>query len=983
MASKKYFYPPAPPVGSETFSNDIVGFQTINGGGLTNANFRFVNNTKDKTNRGFDTGVFSKPQNLESLDIKNIEETKELIQKNFKIYPNFDLTQVTSFCTYGSIQKRLSTSVINIVNKFPGAIISNEFIFGNITADTAFNAIYDPLEDITNFEMDTNAFRNPFNIDYTVNAPRTVETAPIKVSKYRDLTTNYRSYSVYIGDFLKEYSLITFTPSEQLLDDTVNITVKGNPFSGKTGYSGTMIIRPNDVTVESIFNLEFDEIEKFLLNRNIEPKYSATFKYSENSSDGKTRDFVEKITWPLIDQWNLDIKTENFEKYLQKISQIGKSLDTDKTNLISRFLTTNALKDFDTSDKKMEKVLQLYGRSFDEVKKFVDSLSHMTSVNYNVGNDIPSQLLKNLAQTLGINTDISPITNESFLSSVFNTDNKKIYGGKSKDDSPTELNYQYYRNVILNSAYMFKSKGTRQSLEYIMRFIGAPEALIEFNEIIYVADGKIRMDEFEEKFAQISGGTIYEEKPILNPNVTYSLLGVIYTGFTSGGFISFNSNTRQDYGIDDKGFPKSPRATENTFYQKGSGWFEKSPKHRSPEIIDDANSSFDPRNLSLKTKLQPFSFGQEYMDKFRKPDFMGGMGYTLTRINDNKKSWVSNEVGNRVNKQNFNGVNYKVNDDKLVINSKNIELYANVGQGITYDIWDMSVNFGYPIPNSAMTSPYPTPGNIDWTTINPKPKEKTFFEFAQSFYNNFINVRNRQTIFDGKTGGYPTLQSVFWRYLQSEETVGLPTNKFTYQKLIDYTLGLGDYWQRLLEQVVPATTLWLTGQKLDNSIFHRQKFVWRRQRGCVFIPVECIPCEYNGQPFVYDCIDQTLKCQLPTASPAGILGNILNNVLNGSGYTQSQCDLNSIISTWFVDCRIGNQILVQEQFYVGYGYNDFPTNSEVINAINDKLQTLYNYGLNYFFSGNVLTISNSTCYDDFTNKTLSLNIGINIQINCS
>ena len=57
--------------------------------------------------------------------------------------------------------------------------------------------------------------------------------------------------------------------------------------------------------------------------------------------------------------------------------------------------------------------------------------------------------------------------------------------------TPEELNYQYYRNVILNSAYMFKTKGTRKSLEYIMRFIGAPDALLEFNEVIYLADTKI------------------------------------------------------------------------------------------------------------------------------------------------------------------------------------------------------------------------------------------------------------------------------------------------------------------------------------------------------------------------------------------------------------------------------------------------------------------------------------------------------------
>ena len=47
----------------------------------------------------------------------------------------------------------------------------------------------------------------------------------------------------------------------------------------------------------------------------------------------------------------------------------------------------------------------------------------MTSVNYNVGNDIPSQLLKNLAQTLGWNINISPISETELLTSVFGTTN--------------------------------------------------------------------------------------------------------------------------------------------------------------------------------------------------------------------------------------------------------------------------------------------------------------------------------------------------------------------------------------------------------------------------------------------------------------------------------------------------------------------------------------------------------------------------------
>jgi hypothetical protein len=381
------------------------------------------------------------------------------------------------------------------------------------------------------------------------------------------------------------------------------------------------------------------------------------------------------------------------------------------------------------------------------------------------------------------------------------------------------------------------------------------------------------------------------------------------------------------------------------------------------------------------TKLKPYSFGQDYLERFRKFPFMN-QGYTITKIYDNQKSWAASTTGVRKDNANFNGVYYTVENDKLVINSKNIELNINVGQGLIYDVWDMSVKYNYPIPNSGLTSPYPYPGAIDWTFVNPKPKEKTFFEFAQTFFNNLINVRNRQTITDGKTGGYPALQSIYWKYLQSEQTVGIPSNKFTYQKMNDFTLGIGDYWQRLIEQVVPATTLWLTGQKMENSIFHRQKFVWRRQRGCQFIPVLCKPCEYNGQLFGYDCIDQTLKCNLTNQNPPNLLSQLLTTLLSNNGYNQSQCDLNSIVTTWFVDCRLDSQILVQESFYTGYGFNDYPTNSQVLTAFNDKLVTLYQYGLNYYFAGNSLIVSNSTCYDDFTNKTLYLNIGIDIQINC-
>ena len=76
MADNKYRYPPAPPNARGTFSDELVGFQLIDGGGLTQGNFEFTTNVVEKVNRTFDTGVFSAPISLNDLDFNSLEESK-------------------------------------------------------------------------------------------------------------------------------------------------------------------------------------------------------------------------------------------------------------------------------------------------------------------------------------------------------------------------------------------------------------------------------------------------------------------------------------------------------------------------------------------------------------------------------------------------------------------------------------------------------------------------------------------------------------------------------------------------------------------------------------------------------------------------------------------------------------------------------------------------------------------------------------------
>lgn len=984
MARKFYRYPPRPSSGAGTFSDNIVGLQTVEGGGLTQGNFEFSTAITDKVNRDFYIGAFSDPISLDSLKITNTIESRAIIAKEYGVFPNFDVSDVSNFTLFGSMAKRMEVSIKKIINFFPAAIEVSNLGLNYETGYTAYNIVYDPIEDTTTFNISVNSLLNPFEIDYSINATRNLEARETVVAFLRNLTVEFSKYSLFIDDL--EFLVLNFTPTDSLFSGELKFLVSGKPFNGVVT-SDYLVIRPNTFYTEKAFAENFDEVERFLLNRLIEPVYTANFQVPKLADNGVTFATYASVTWPLDNKWNLDIITESYTNYVDKIFQISQEFDSFKTNTVARFLITDAFKEFDTPDQRVTKVLQIWGREFDDVKKFIDGLAYINSVNYNVGNDIPSQLLKNLAQTLGWSINISPISEEEFLSAVFGNGEPPDFTGFGRSLTPNELNYQFYRNLILNSAYLFKSKGTRKSIEFLLRMIGAPEALIEFNENIYLADGPINMSRFNQQYAQISAGTFTQLLPQLQSGNTYTILGNPYTAFTTQIFSQVVDTIPEDYPVDEEGYPRAPIDTDSFYFQKGAGWYELTPQHQSPLIVNQLDSVFTGQNPSVQTTFEPFTYGQKYLDRFRFFPYMNE-GFDLVRTVDNKKSWPITDVNVRISTENGFNAYYFLNNEKNVLNVKNVDLFMNPGQGLLYDVWYMSNKYDYPIPLTGLTNPYPTPGGVDWTIIDPKPQKKTFFEFSQSFWKNMINVRNRQFISDGKTGGYPTLQSLWWKYLDSQQAINVPNDNFTYQRMIDYVNGMGDYWMKLVEQMIPATTIWNGGVRYENSILHRQKVVYRLQRGCQIVPVPCKPCTIEGQIFPLDCINETYSCSLFPWNGAtvnnfnDILYQTVNNYLNSISANFTVCSPTTIESNWFVDVRLNNDILVQQQFYTGYGLSDVPTETDWVDALNSYLPNLVEDGLYYSINDDTLTIYNLACTPSNVGKTLLVNVGINFKIIC-
>ena len=882
MASNRFRYPPAPNNGGDTFSDFLVGNQFMGSQQMTLGNFYTQPSYNQPSTPEYNLGSFSNPITLSSLNVENLTLAQKLTSNNLEVFVNNDMSEISSFVLYGSLKKRLAVATQNIVNFFPAAIfvdgVNINYVSGNTTA---YDIIYNLSTEETTFKTNVNTLANPFSIEFTTNgnllngpiseeqiinnftmyglsADTLLRIADGTVSPIRNLTKEFKKYSLSFSGKVgeKEYRLKEFKP--QTTSNTyLEVTVNGNPFNlPETG--GTIVtssiktfyIKPTqNQTEEELKNLS--NVERFLLNRDVTPIYTSTFQVVKETVNGVK--YYDKVTqtWPLEDNVNIDIGSDRYTDYLLKLAELGDEIDREKTNLISRFLTSPQLKEFDGTNQKIEKTLQIYGRSFDDIKTFVDGIAYMTNVSYDGKNNIPNELIKNFAKTLGWSTP-STLNNTSFLDSVLGVETPE-YSGTSVSQTPAELDIELYRRILLNTAYLFKSKGTRKSIEFLLTLLGAPEALVEFNEYVVLAGAPINMNpgvrfnwsdktntgvvaeylpiqnKFDYQWQKISGGSYTTET--LNYSIPFNQY-YISTGTT------FNPFVLPDYPIDSQGYPKKPRVTENYFFQRGAGWFEMTEEHKSNLVLDLSASTLTGCTPNPVSKFREFTWGgfwtmgqysnlvnSPYLDRFRRFPHMS-FGFGLTRVNDDKKSWVLKE-GTQYRDYSFNNRDayYQTQSEKLVLNVKNVDLTLNIGQGLTYDVWQQSVKSNCFFSGGTLPYPYPRPGGV-WDSTNPQINAKTldFKTFKNHFWKVFIDAKNRMTINDGKTGGYPTLQQIYLDYLNTN--CG-ENNQYTYQKMIDYTLALGDYWIKIVEQMFPATTLWTSGVKVENSVFHRDKFVYK------------------------------------------------------------------------------------------------------------------------------------------------------------
>jgi hypothetical protein len=115
----------------------------------------------------------------------------------------------------------------------------------------------------------------------------------------------------------------------------------------------------------------------------------------------------------------------------------------------------------------------------------------------------------------------------------------------------------------------------------------------------------------------------------------------------------------------------------------------------------------------------------------------------------------------------------------------------------------------------------------------------------------------------------------------------------------------------------------------------------------------------------------------------GVLNEKLNALLESNGLTLLTCSgINSLTTDWYVDIRLGNELIVHEKFYTGLGPNDAPIDNIWREAVNTYLPNIEQYNLGYYLNGLLLRVVNLTNQPLYLDQNFSINVGININLTC-
>ena len=416
------------------------------------------------------------------------DDVQNALPTTNRIELNLQSEDIRDFAYYGSATELIRSSIENIIKTFPAQITTsvNQYKGGYIIS-------------------------NPFAIDlYRQN---------IELDKYdnpmRYMSLSYDKYMIN-GDNIDSYSAV-FTDTDGCYEEgqhIVTVTIDSQELKGYwieqnvlfTTTNPNLVIKPKDEVIEEYFR-NLRGFEKQLLNRETKPLYTNNFITPVITDKGEK--YVKRqYTWP-SDGYCITIDNTSFTDYVLNLSKTASIFDESMTDNLYRSMTHEAIKNFDWEYERkidedlaeenllgglrMESVLRIIARCFDDVKMYIDGIKKSINATYEGFGNLPVAEITDKLDDKGWSvTSVIPVIGDiGYGDTLLGTPPNGWYAGQTPESiSCQDMEVEFMRRLLLSSNRIFASKGTCHSIAMMMAMFGLGNYIYSLQEFYWISQGK-------------------------------------------------------------------------------------------------------------------------------------------------------------------------------------------------------------------------------------------------------------------------------------------------------------------------------------------------------------------------------------------------------------------------------------------------------------------------------------------------------------
>jgi len=156
------------------------------------------------------------------------------------------------------------------------------------------------------------------------------------------------------------------------------------------------------------------------------------------------------------------------------------------------------------TDNNLERLLAVLGDELDNLKSFIDQMSHVRHLSYGDFDRTPNKYLPTVAKQFGVDL-FQTAVNSSF--DDFFTDS--VSGLRSE-----EISFEIWNRILNNLMYLIKTKGTKKCIEAITNLYGLNQNFVRINEYSTFKNPLyVKIPEYLDTPVLFSTGDVYAQTP--------------------------------------------------------------------------------------------------------------------------------------------------------------------------------------------------------------------------------------------------------------------------------------------------------------------------------------------------------------------------------------------------------------------------------------------------------------------------------------